>query len=147
MRLDREQMFMEMARLVAERSSCTRGNVGAVIVRESRVISMGYNGAPPGALHCIDVGCDIIEGQESQGCQRTIHAEANAIAWAARVGISTADAAMYSTHAPCLKCAQLIAACGIKHFFYENSYRLERLDILRLSGIYEEQFTWEPRSS
>ena len=141
-RIERELMFMKMAELVAQRSTCLRGNVGAIIVRESRVVSMGYNGAPSRAPHCIDVGCDIIDGQEDQGCQRCVHAEANALAWAARNGIATEGAEMYSTHAPCLKCAQLIVTCGINKVWYQAHYRLERLDILRQSKVYVERLTW-----
>lgn len=157
-RLSRDLMFMQMAELLRLRSSCNRGQVGALIVRDARIVSTGYNGAPSGAPHCTDVGCDVqhvyvehkhpdggyyAEPEEQElGCQRAVHAEANAIAWAARKGISTEGATLYSTHAPCLKCAQLIATCGIKVVYYQQSYRLERLDILEESGVKVEQIGW-----
>lgn len=139
-RLSRDRMFMQMAELLRLRSSCNRGQVGALIVRDARIVSTGYNGAPSGAPHCTDVGCDV--HYKYMGCQRAVHAEANAIAWAARKGISTEGATLYSTHAPCLKCAQLIATCGIKVVYYQQSYRLERLDILEESGVKVEQIGW-----
>jgi dCMP deaminase len=91
---------------------------------------MGYNGSPPGQPHCTEVGCE-----PETGCERTIHAEANAIAWAARAGVPTEEATMYSSHSPCRHCAQLIAACGIEEFVYLENYREERLDILTDSKI------------
>lgn len=139
MRLSRHEMHMEIARLVAKRSTCERGNVGAVIVRGSRIIATGYNGAPSNAPHCTDVGCHIPDPH--MGCQRAVHAEANALAWAARQGIATENAYLYSTHAPCIKCAQLIVTAGISHMWFETEYRLQRLDILRESGVGVNQYT------
>lgn len=136
---------MEVARVLAKRSTCTRGQVGAVLVLERRIIATGYNGSPPGAAECTDVGCDIQEGAESAGCQRTIHAEANVIAFAARHGQATAGAVLYSTHGPCLKCAQLIAAAGVSKVVFERPYRLTGgLDLLDDLSIPAVQFTWDP---
>lgn len=125
MRPTHDDMFMEMAYSVARRSTCNRGQVGTVIVQDRRPVSIGYNGAPPGMKHCTEVGCE-----PEDGCERTIHAEANAIAWAARRGIRVEEATMYSTHSPCRMCANLIVAAGISKFVYDNDYRLGRLDIL-----------------
>lgn len=127
-RLARTELLMRVAELYAQRSSCTRGHVGAVIAMEGRVLSSGYNGAPAGMQQCDEVGCEEVEGVE--GCVRTIHAEANAIVWAARLGVPTLGCDMYSTHSPCASCARLIVAAGISRFYYRNDYRLARLDLL-----------------
>jgi dCMP deaminase len=137
-RLARDELFMQVAELFAQRSSCERGHVGAVLVRDGRIISCGYNGAPPGMQHCSEVGCDVPEDEEL-GCQRTIHAEANAIVWAARMGVPTYDSIMYSTHSPCLTCARLIIAAGIFKVVFRNDYRLARLDILDAAHISTEK--------
>lgn len=134
MRQTHDEMFTAMALLVAGRSTCNRGQVGAVIVQDRRPVSIGYNGAPPGMKHCTEVGCD-----PEDGCERTIHGEANAIAWAARAGISVEGTTMYSTHSPCRSCANLILAAGITRFVYSYDYRLGRLDILDLANIQIEQ--------
>ena len=93
-------------------------HVGAVVVKDGRIVSIGYNGSPPGQPHCIDVGCAA-----EDGCLRTIHAEANAVFWAARTGTPLLGATMYATHSPCLTCAQQpIIVAGIRHFIYDNDY-------------------------
>lgn len=129
-RIDRETMFLEIARTIAERSTCTRADVGAVIVKENRIISTGYNGAPPGMPHCEDVGCEVeyhdipgVGRHVVEGCARTIHAEANAIAWAARAGVPVEGAAMFCTHAPCYPCAKLMVSAGIAIVHYHIGYR------------------------
>jgi dCMP deaminase len=130
-------MFMQMAALVAQRSTCPRAQVGALIVLDRRPISMGYNGAPPYQLHCTQVGCEEpIEASPDgtrypgTGCQRAVHAELNAIAWAARHGVKTAGATIYCTHAPCRTCAQAILSAGIVRLVYEHDYRASAIDIL-----------------
>lgn len=129
-----DEMFSSVALSVAGRSTCNRGQVGAVLVQDRRPISIGYNGAPPGMKHCTEVGCDPVDG-----CERTIHAEANAIAWAARAGIKVEGATMYSTHSPCRSCANLILAAGVQRFVYSYDYRLGRLDVLDSGNIQIEQ--------
>jgi dCMP deaminase len=136
-RLARAELFMQAAELFAKRSSCERGHVGAVLVKEGRIISTGYNGAPPGMKHCLEVGCEEVEGTE--GCQRTIHAEANAIVWAARMGVPTLDSIMYSTHSPCASCARLIIAAGVCKVVFRNDYRLARLDLLDQACVLTEK--------
>lgn len=124
-RFTRDQMLMAMAELVRKRSTCLRGQIGVVIARDGRVVSTGYNGSPPGFDHCTDVGCE-----PEDGCERTIHAESNALIFAAKHGVSVDGASMYSTHSPCRICAQLIVGAGITEFYYVRAYREERLDIL-----------------
>lgn len=131
-----DEYFMEIANVVRSRSTCSRGQVGALIVAENHIISTGYNGAPPGHPHCIDVGCDVDDEHLELGCRRAIHAEANAIAWAARYGVSTESATIYCTAGPCLKCAQLILSAGIKEVVYRVPYRLRDGETLLIeSGV------------
>lgn len=150
-RFTRVDMLMAVTEIVRRRATCNRGQVGVVIAREGRIISSGYNGSPPGMPHCLDVGCDELTlyedgdpgnktigelgAKHELGCQRTIHAEANAIVWAARDGASTLGASMYSTHSPCRACAMLIVSAGIAEFVYVRPYRQERLDILTEGGV------------
>ncbi|HUF43179.1 MAG TPA: dCMP deaminase family protein, partial [Verrucomicrobiae bacterium] len=106
-RLSWDQYFMTITLQVAERSTCTRAKVGAVIVRDKNILATGYNGAPAGMPHCTDVGCLIYEsktpnGDTEQNCFRTIHAEMNAIAQAAKNGSNIKDGAIYITHTPCI---------------------------------------------
>lgn len=111
---------MNIAKAVASRATCNRASVGAVVVSDdNRILSTGYNGSLPGELHCIDVGCLMVNGH----CERTVHAETNAVAQAAKYGVSVRGAKMYvwSSHhhtdsgtAPtCLKCRQVSTAAGI----------------------------------
>lgn len=126
-RLSRYELCMGIARLNAERSTCLRAKVGVTAVRDNRVVAAGYVGSPSGMPHCLDLGCDI----ENGGCVRSIHAEANLISWAARVGTSLYGCTLWSTHAPCYNCAKLIANLGIERFIYENVYRDDRgVDLL-----------------
>lgn len=121
MRISRDQMLMRIARTVAERGTCNRASVGCVIVREGRILSMGYVGSPPGAPHCHDAGCII--DKVTGGCIRTQHAEANAIAWAARCGIAIEGASLYVTLSPCLPCAKMILTAGIQAVYFAEPYR------------------------
>ena len=121
LRPSRGLTFMNMAHVISQRATCPRLHVGAVIVKDGRVLSMGYNGAPPGEEHCDAVGCDL--RGPTGGCVRAIHAEANAIAWAARAGIAIDGATMYCTHSPCLACCRLIQAVGIEALAYTHWYR------------------------
>lgn len=132
-RISRDEMLMRVATIISGRSTCLRAYVGAVIAVEGRIISTGYVGAPAGLPHCSSVGDEI--GPEG-GCIRTVHAEANAIAWAARYGTSTEGAQLYSTREPCLRCAQLIINAGISRVVYEHPYRLhDGLELLEVAGI------------
>lgn len=132
-RRSRESMFEDIVGIVADRSTCLRGKVGAIIVIDGRVASMGYNGSPPGDVHCLDEGCMI--DPDMGGCIRTIHAEQNAIAWAARAGVKTDGATMYCTHSPCNECAKLILAAGIQEFIYFTEYRAGCEHVLEHGGV------------
>lgn len=137
-----DTLFILTAHLIAERGTCIRAKVGSVITLHRRIVSTGYVGAPPDALHCIDVGCSL--GPDG-GCTRTIHAEANAISYAARHGLKVEGGTMYSTHAPCRSCAQLILSAGIERVVYTHEYRdggglsilLENHAKVRQFGSYE----------
>jgi dCMP deaminase len=90
-RPDWDTYFIRIAKEVSSRATCNRAAVGAVIVKDNRILSTGYNGSPAGEPHCLDVGCDIVDNQ----CVRTVHAEANAIIEAARLGIAIIGATLY----------------------------------------------------
>lgn len=131
-----DQYFMQITRQVADRSTCNRAKVGAVIVRDKSILATGYNGAPAGLPHCTDVGCLIYEsktpsGEIEQNCFRTIHAEINAIAQAARNGSSIRDAHIYVTHTPCIHCFKVVINTGIKRVLYERPYKMATIDELR----------------
>ena len=100
---------MRIAFEVATRATCLRRHVGAVIVRDKRILSTGYNGSPPGQQHCTEVGCLLEDGR----CIRTLHAEQNALMQAALHGVSTHGATLYCTCRPCHVCARMIVAAGI----------------------------------
>jgi dCMP deaminase len=139
------QYFLTITRQVAERSTCLRAKVGAVIVRDKNILATGYNGSPAGAPHCIDVGCLIYRsttptGEEEENCFRTIHAEINAIAQAAKNGASITDADIYITHSPCIHCMKVLVNTGIKRIFFEKPYKLHTLeDLRRTSNVTLEQ--------
>ena len=117
-RISRDELFMKVAELFALRSTCLRGQVGVVAVKDKRIIATGYNGAPEGFPHCTPETCNA-----DHPCTNTIHAEANLIAFAARAGIKLEGATLYCTHAPCKKCAELILQSGIVELYYRNCYR------------------------
>lgn len=136
MRISRDELLMEMAWTASKRSTCNRAHVGAVIAHDGRVISMGYAGAPAGLPHCTHENCN-----ESAPCTRTVHAEASAIAYAARSGVAVEGATLYCTHCPCLDCAKIIINAGIKRVVYETPYRkTEGRDLLISAGLCVEQF-------
>lgn len=140
-RLSWHQYFMTITRQVAERSTCNRAKVGAVIVRDKNILATGYNGAPAGMPHCTDVGCLIYEsktpnGEVEENCFRTIHAEINAIAQAAKNGAIIREGSIYITHTPCIHCLKVLVNTGIKNIYYEKSYKLHTLDeILRNTQV------------
>jgi dCMP deaminase len=122
MRPSWDEYFMRIAHEVATRSTCPRLGVGAVIVRDKRILTTGYNGSPSGMPHCDDVGCliRIVDGRAS--CQRTLHAEQNAIIQAAYHGVSVTGATVYCTHQPCLLCVKMIMNSGIEEVRYAGGY-------------------------
>jgi len=117
---------MEITRLVASRSTCLRRQVGAVIVKDKKILTTGYNGAPSGLAHCLDVGClrdklGIPSGQRHELC-RGLHAEQNAIIQAAYHGVSIKGATLYCTNLPCIICTKMIINAGITRVVYEQGY-------------------------
>lgn len=117
-RISWTEYFSTMSQLVATRSTCPRRAVGAVLVRDHRVIATGYNGAPSGQPHCLEVGCLMENGH----CVRTIHAELNALLQCARYGIATEGADLYCTDLPCRFCARALAQAGIQRIFFLRPY-------------------------
>lgn len=131
-RPSRINTLMAIAELMGERSTCNRLHVGALITRNARILSTGYNGPPAGLNHC--------NHTDSNSCDASVHAEANAIVFAARHGMGTENTTLISTHQPCLKCAQLIINSGITSVIYQWEYRdYAGLDLLALAGINVDQ--------
>jgi len=125
-RPDNDTYFMMMAELVSTRSTCLRRKVGAVVVKEKRVLTTGYNGAPKGLRHCEEVGCirqtqNIETGTRHELC-RGVHAEQNAVVQAAYFGISIKGASIYTTCFPCVLCTKIILNAGISEIIYKNDY-------------------------
>lgn len=141
MRPAREAVMMRVAHAFAALGTCDRLQVGAVVHRGGRVLSTGYNGVPSGLPHCNHSGevkmfqAGVSVGEE-RGCQLAVHAEANAIAWAARYGLSTEGASMTVTHMPCIDCAKMIINAGILSVTYEQPYRkLEGVQLLSRAHV------------
>jgi len=109
---------MDIAFQVARRSTCPRASVGAVIVRDKRILTTGYNGSPRGLPHCTEAGCLIINGH----CVRALHAEQNAIIQGALHGVDVSHSVLYVTHQPCLSCAKMIINAGIGRVVYAGDY-------------------------
>ena len=135
-----DEYFLQLARQAATRSTCLRRQVGAVLVRDKRILTTGYNGAPRNTAHCLDVGClreqlGIPSGERQELC-RAIHAEQNAIIQAALHGISIEGATLYCTHQPCILCAKMMINARVTKVVYQLSYPdWTALDFLRQAGI------------
>ncbi|NEU72622.1 dCMP deaminase family protein [Hassallia byssoidea VB512170] len=136
-----DEYFLMLAKLAATRSTCLAFPVGAVIVKNKQVVATGYNGSPSGSAHCTTQGycypglssCDASKTLPS----RAVHAEANAIAQAAKHGISTDGASIYVTLEPCLSCLKLIISAGIKEVFYETAFNAGEKALVRDSFVNE----------
>jgi dCMP deaminase len=132
---------MTITRQVAERSTCLRAKVGAVIVRNRSILATGYNGSPAGLPHCTEVGCLIYEsrtpdGDLEQNCYRTIHAEMNAITQAAKNGNAISDADIYVTHTPCIHCMKVLINTGLSTVYYDRPYKLATIgELLKYAQI------------
>jgi len=118
--------FISIADMVKQRSTCLRRQVGAIVVKDKRILSTGYNGAPSGFAHCSEVGCerekhDILPGERHELC-RGIHAEQNAIVQAAAFGVSIRNSTLYCTHYPCALCSKLIINAGITRLVVAGDY-------------------------
>jgi len=138
-----DQYFMEIATVVAKRSTCLRNQVGALFVKNKRILSTGYNGAPAGLDHCDLVGCareNVASGTHHELC-RAVHAEQNAIIQAALHGISIEGATLYCTHQPCILCAKMMINARVRKVVYRQSYpdgaaleflRQARIEVVRM---------------
>ena len=125
-RPDWEVYFLKMAKLASTRSTCIRRHVGAVLVKEKKILATGYNGVPSGISHCMDVGClrdeeQIPSGQRHELC-RGLHAEQNAILQAAYHGVSIQGSVLFCTNFPCVICSKMLINAGIRQIFYLEGY-------------------------
>lgn len=147
-RPSRDQVLMKMAMAQAERGTCERAQVGVVIARDGRVLATGYNGAPSGLSHCdhtVPLKAGYVPGlregpgigaTSDPGCKISVHAEANAIAYAARYGMALDNSVMYTTYTPCLACAQLIINSGIVSVVALRAYRDQAgADLVEAAGV------------
>ncbi len=121
-----DEYFMEITHLVARRSTCLRRKVGAVLVKDKNILATGYNGAPSGVAHCLEVGClrerlAIRSGERHELC-RGLHAEQNAIVQAAKHGTNINGSTIYCTTMPCIICSKVIINAGIRRIVYEQGY-------------------------
>lgn len=154
-RPSKDETLLTMAQVMARRSSCSRANVGAIIAIDGRIVSTGYNGAPAGLDHC-NHECDCVvyrvagaknelhqpRCRSTQPCTIAIHAETNAIAFAARHGVGLEGSTLYSTHMPCVPCSQLIINSGIRRVLYILPYRItDGQELLEAAAIDTE--CWE----
>ncbi|MBU5439240.1 cytidine/deoxycytidylate deaminase family protein [Tissierella sp. MSJ-40] len=133
-RKDWNEYFMQIAEIVATRSTCDRAEVGCLIVNDDhRIVSSGYNGSISGNDHCDDVGHTIRDGH----CIATIHAEINALVYCAKEGIAVKNCTVYVTHFPCLNCTKALIQAGIKQIYYKNDYRIDdyAVELLRKNNI------------
>jgi dCMP deaminase len=123
---------MDITLDVSRRATCLRAHVGAIIVKDKRILTTGYNGAPRGLPHCLDEGCEIVDGH----CVRSLHAEQNAIIQAAQHGISLSGGTIYTTHQPCHTCAKMIINAGLERVVYAGHYPDERaMKYLKIAGV------------
>lgn len=148
MRPDWDSYFLNIAQLVRTRSTCLRRTVGAIIVRDKRILTTGYNGPPSGMKHCEELGgcmrekMSIPSGQRAELC-RAIHAEANAILQAAVHGLKIDESILYCTTAPCSGCAKLLISAGIKRVVYIEGYPDElSAELLAEAGVIAERWAF-----
>ncbi len=137
-----DEYFMQIARTVATRATCPRLSVGCVLVREHRILTTGYNGAPRGVAHCTEAGCLLVNDH----CARATHAEANAIVQGALHGVSLAGSVAYCTHQPCVNCSKLLISAGVQKIVYDVGYPdAVATQLLAEAGVAIAQFsTLEP---
>ncbi|WP_148894453.1 deoxycytidylate deaminase [Geothermobacter ehrlichii] len=135
-----DRYFMDIATLVASRSTCLRRQVGAVVVKAKNILATGYNGTPSGITHCEVAGClreqlKVPSGQRHELC-RGLHAEQNAIIQAARHGVNLDGGVLYCTHSPCIICSKMLINAGIRKVVYLEGYPDElSLQMLQEAGI------------
>jgi len=121
-----DEYFLEVANLVSKRTTCLRRRVGAVLVKDKKILATGYNGAPSGLKHCIEIGClreklKIPSGERHELC-RGLHAEQNVLLQAALYGVSTKDSVLYITNQPCIICVKMLINAGIKEIVSSGDY-------------------------
>jgi len=121
-----DEYFMDITKRVAQRATCLRRQVGAIVVKDKKILATGYNGAAAGLRHCEEVGClreklKVPQGERHELC-RGIHGEQNAIIQAATFGVSIRDATIYCTHFPCVLCTKMVINAGIKRVVYLQGY-------------------------
>ncbi|HDZ23510.1 MAG TPA: cytidine deaminase [Desulfobacteraceae bacterium] len=139
------EYFMSITRMVAKRSTCLRRHVGAILVKDKRILATGYNGAPSGLRHCEEVGClrenaSVPSGERHELC-RGLHAEQNAIIQAAYHGFSIRGTTLYCTNKPCVICSKMLINAGIIKILYEDGYDDQLADqMLREANIEIERF-------
>jgi len=139
-RPDWDTYFMKLCRVVAERSTCLRRQVGALLVSDRRILATGYNGAPKGLPHCAEVGClrtrlEIPSGERQELC-RGVHAEQNAIIQAAVHGVALQDVTLYCTIQPCITCAKMLINANVTRIVYEGDYPDElATEMLEAAGV------------
>lgn len=135
-----DDYFMRIVEDVATRSTCRRRKVGAILVKDKRIIATGYNGGPTGLSHCLEIGClreqmGIPSGQKHELC-RGVHAEQNAIIQAARYGLHTDGSVLYCTTQPCVQCTKMLLNAGVKEIVFREGYPDGlALELLEESGI------------
>jgi dCMP deaminase len=143
-----DEYFLEIAFVVGKRSTCLQNKVGAVVVRDKRILSTGYNGAPNGMEHCLEIGCirdleDIPSGTQQEKC-RAVHAEQNAIIQAAIHGVNVSGATIYCTHQPCILCTKMIINSNIKRVVYAIlCLDTDSLNFFRAAGVEVEHMHFE----
>lgn len=140
-RLSWDEYFINIVETVAGRATCDRGRSGALLVYQRQIIATGYVGSPPGFPHCDDVGHELVDGH----CVRTVHAEQNALVSAARSGIPTLGATLYSSMAPCRVCAMLSVTAGVDRvvaaFTYPGDPNQRGVEILKLANVQYKQLS------
>ncbi len=132
--------FLDIAHFVATRSTCLRRHVGAVLVKDKKILATGYNGAPSGLAHCLDIGClreqEMIPSGERHELCRALHAEQNAIIQAAVYGVAIKGATLYATNQPCVICSKMIINAGIVRVIYDSGYPDKMsVDFLAEAGV------------
>jgi len=143
-----DDYFMKLAEFTAKRSTCLRHAVGAVLVKDKRILSTGYNGAPSGMAHCLEIGCvrdklKIPSGTHHEIC-RAVHAEQNAVIQCAIYGASSKKSTIYVTHQPCTICTKILINAGIKRIVFEKAYPDEySQSLLKEAGVKLEP--WRPK--
>ena len=139
-RPEKDEYFLKIASVVAERSTCRRHHMGAIAVRDKHILATGYNGAPAGARDCLELGClrdelGIESGTRQEIC-RAIHAEQNVIIQAGLHGVSLERSTVYCTHTPCVLCAKMLVNARVKRFVSFGKYNDDRfIELFKEAGV------------